>query len=34
MKAIGVLVNNRRLWPSARLRPGEKVVVYPVISGG
>jgi molybdopterin converting factor small subunit len=34
MKVIGVLVNNRRLWPSATLRPGDKVVVFPVISGG
>jgi molybdopterin converting factor small subunit len=34
MRIIGVLVNNRRLWPSAMLRPGDKVVVFPVISGG
>ena len=34
MKVIGVLVNNRRLWPSAKLKPGDKVVVFPVISGG
>ena len=34
MRVIGVLVNNRRLWPSATLRPGDKVVVFPVISGG
>ena len=34
MRVIGVLVNNRRLWPSAMLRPGDKVVVFPVISGG
>jgi len=34
MRVIGVLVNKRRLWPSAMLRPGDKVVVFPVISGG
>lgn len=34
MRVIGVLVNNRRLWPSAMLKPGDKVVVFPVISGG
>jgi molybdopterin converting factor small subunit len=34
MKVVGVLVNNRRLWPSARLMPGDKVVVFPVVSGG
>ena len=33
-KRIGVLVNNRRLWPSARLKPGDRVVVFPVIVGG
>jgi len=34
MRAIGVLVNNRRLWPSARLKPGDKVIVFPIILGG
>jgi len=33
-KVIGVIVNGRRLWPSARLKPGDKVVVFPVIVGG
>ncbi|HUS77290.1 MAG TPA: MoaD/ThiS family protein [Patescibacteria group bacterium] len=33
-KVIGVVVNGRRLWPSARLKPGDKVVVFPVIVGG
>ena len=33
-KVVGVLVNNRRLWPSARLKPGDKVVVFPIIVGG
>jgi sulfur carrier protein ThiS len=33
-KVIGVLVNDRRLWPSAKLKPGDRVVVFPVIVGG
>jgi len=34
MKAIGVLVNNRRLWPSAKLKTGDRVVIFPIIKGG
>lgn len=33
-RVVGVLVNNRRLWPTARLSPGDRVVVYPMIVGG
>ena len=33
-KVIGVVVNNKKLWPSAKLKKGDKVVVYPVITGG
>ena len=33
-RVVGVLVNNRRLWDSARLKPGDKVVVFPIIVGG
>jgi molybdopterin converting factor small subunit len=33
-RAIGVLVNDRRLWPSAKLKRGDKVVIFPIISGG
>lgn len=33
-RVVGVLVNSRRLWPSARLKPGDKVVVFPIICGG
>jgi len=33
MKVVGILVNNRRLWPSARLMPGDKVVVFPRVIG-
>ena len=31
---IGVTVNGRRLWPSAKLNKGDKVVIYPIITGG
>ncbi|RLI05639.1 hypothetical protein DRO24_05690 [Candidatus Bathyarchaeota archaeon] len=31
---IGVLVNGRRLWLTARLRRGDRVVVFPIVSGG
>lgn len=34
MRAVGVLVNNRRLWPSAKLKSGDKVVIFPIIVGG
>jgi molybdopterin converting factor small subunit len=33
-RVIGVLVNERRLWPSARLKPGDRVVIFPIIAGG
>ena len=33
-KVVGVLVNDSRLWPSVRLKPGDRVVVFPVIVGG
>lgn len=33
-RVVGVMVNNRRLWDSARLKPGDKVVVFPIIVGG
>jgi hypothetical protein len=33
-KVIGVRVNNQRLWSSAKLKRGDKVVVYPIIVGG
>lgn len=34
MRAVGILVNNRRLWDSATLRPGDKVVIFPIAPGG
>ena len=33
-KSVGVLVNDRFLWPSVRLKPGDRVVVFLVIVGG
>jgi len=33
-RVVGVLVNGRRLWPSARLDPGDRVVVFPIMPGG
>ncbi|MGD2200254.1 MAG: MoaD/ThiS family protein [Candidatus Bathyarchaeota archaeon] len=33
-KVLGVLVNGERLWPSADLKAGDKVVVFPVIVDG
>ena len=33
-RVIGVVVNNRRLWDSARLKLGDKVVIFPIIVGG
>ena len=34
MRVIGVLVNNKRLWPSANLKPGDIIVIFPLILGG
>ncbi len=34
IRAVGVLVNKKRLWPSAKLKPGDKVVIFPIILGG
>ena len=33
-KVIGVTVNEKKLWPSAKLKPGDKVVIFPIITGG
>jgi sulfur carrier protein ThiS len=33
-RVVGVSVNGRRLWDSARLEPGDRVTVFPVITGG
>jgi molybdopterin converting factor small subunit len=31
---LSVMVNNRRLWDSAKLKPGDEVVIFPIIAGG
>jgi molybdopterin converting factor small subunit len=33
-RVIGVLVNDKRLWPSAKLKRGDRVVIFPIIVGG
>jgi molybdopterin converting factor small subunit len=31
---VGVAVNGKKLWDSARLKPGDTVVIFPIIVGG
>lgn len=33
-RVIGVMVNNRKLWGSAKLKPEDIVVIFPIIVGG
>lgn len=33
-RAVGVAVNNKKLWDSAMLKPGDTVVIFPIIVGG
>jgi hypothetical protein len=33
-RVIGVVVNNKRKWDSAKLNPGDQVTIYPIIVGG
>jgi hypothetical protein len=33
-RVIGVVVNEKRLWDSAKLKPGDVVTIYPIIVGG
>jgi molybdopterin converting factor small subunit len=33
-RVLGVVVNDRKLWDSAKLEPGDKVVIFPIIVGG
>jgi sulfur carrier protein ThiS len=33
-RVVGVVVNGKRLWDSAKLVPGDKVTVFPIIVGG
>jgi len=34
IKVVGVVVNDKKLWDSAKLKPGDKVIIYPIIVGG
>ena len=33
-RVVGVAVNNRKLWDSAKRKPGDTVVIFPIIVGG
>jgi molybdopterin converting factor small subunit len=33
-RVVGVAVNGKKLWDSARLKPGDSVVIFPIIVGG
>jgi molybdopterin converting factor small subunit len=33
-RVVGVAVNNKRLWDSAKLKPGDTVIIFPIIVGG
>ena len=33
-RMIGVVVNKKRLWDSAKLKSGDVVTIYPIIVGG
>jgi molybdopterin converting factor small subunit len=33
-RVIGVVVNNKRKWDSAKINPGDEVTIYPIIVGG
>ena len=33
-RVIGVIVNEKRLWDSAKIAPGDTVTIFPIIVGG
>jgi molybdopterin converting factor small subunit len=33
-RVIGVVVNEKKLWDSAKLKSGDKVTIFPIIVGG
>ncbi len=33
-RVIGVVVNDRKLWDSAKVKSGDTVVIFPIIVGG
>ena len=32
-RVVGVVVKDKKLWDSAKLEPGDKVIIYPIIVG-
>ncbi len=33
-RVLGVIVNGKRLWDSAKLKSGDEIIIYPIIVGG
>jgi molybdopterin converting factor small subunit len=33
-RVVGVIVNGKKLWDSAKLKPGDTVTIFPIIVGG
>jgi molybdopterin converting factor small subunit len=33
-RLVGVIVNGEPKWPSAQLKPGDTVTVFPIMTGG
>ena len=33
-RVVGVVVNGKKLWDSAKLKSGDKVTIFPIIVGG
>ena len=33
-RVVVVLVNGESRWPSASLRPGDRITVFPIVTGG
>ncbi len=33
MSRIGTMINNKKLWDSEKLKPGDTVVIFPIIVG-
>jgi molybdopterin converting factor small subunit len=33
-RLVGVIVNGKPMWPSAELKPGDDVTIFPIMTGG
>ncbi len=33
-RLVGVIVNGKPMWPSAELKPGDDVTIFPIMIGG